>query len=196
MEKVRRALETDRKEIVDCILDAFDKLFSDFIKSVGRNKVQKFLEETLQVDRFFLIENEQEIIGTLAISDIKGRAICGSEKVAQRVFGPMIGWILYRVHFKEFEIDHCGSKNMGYIEFVAIKQKFQGRGLASVLMKRVISETDHEGYLLDVVDTNIPAIRCYSRLGFREIKREKVRFSKQKGFKQKIFMEYRKGETR
>ncbi|WP_428768380.1 hypothetical protein V1L52_07415 [Treponema sp. HNW] len=44
-----------------------------------------------------------------------------------------------------------------------------------------------------MTDTNYAAINCYTELGFIEIKREKVMFGKQKGFKEKIFMEYKKG---
>ena len=44
MEKIRQAKESDKRAIVDCIINAFQKDFSGFINQVGREKVQSFLE--------------------------------------------------------------------------------------------------------------------------------------------------------
>ena len=167
MQKIRKAKESDKKAIVDCIINAFQKDFSGFINQVGREKAQSFLEDSLKIENFYLIENEKH-------------------------FGFLIGWLMYIINFREFEVNYCDSEDVGYIEFVGVKQKFQGQGFASSLLRKVISDTNYKTYLLDVVDTNAAAINCYSRLNFVEIKREKVRFSKSKGFNEKIFMEYKK----
>lgn len=192
MQKIRQAKESDKKAIVDCIINAFQKDFSGFINQVGREKVQGFLEDSLKIENFYLIENEKEIIWVLALSNIKGRVMYNAKKAAQKHFGFLIGWLMYIVNFREFEVNYCDSEDVGYIEFVGLKQKFQGQGFASSLLRKVISDTNYKTYLLDVVDTNAAAINCYSRLNFVEIKREKVRFSKSKGFNEKIFMEYKK----
>lgn len=196
MGKVRKASETDRKDIVCCILDAFEKDFSEFIKNVGIEKVKKFLEDCLRVNCFYLIENEHGVIGVLALSDKNERAMSQTKIKAKKHFGFFIGWLLYMANFRDFEINHCDSENTAFIEFVAVKQDFQKKGFASLLIKNVISETSYKTYLLDVMDKNLAAINCYIKLGFAESKREKVRFSKQKGFKEKIFMEYKKDEQK
>ncbi|WP_428768378.1 hypothetical protein V1L52_07410 [Treponema sp. HNW] len=41
------------------------------------------------------MEAEQEIMGVLAVSNIKGRAIQGAKKAAQKYFGAFVGRILY-----------------------------------------------------------------------------------------------------
>ncbi|WP_353626048.1 hypothetical protein [Bacillus sp. JCM 19041] len=43
--------------------------------------------------------------------------------------------------------------------------------------------------ILEVVDTNESAYRLYRKLGFLELERKKERFSKLKGFKERIYME-------
>ncbi len=187
MEKIRQAREIDRREVVDCILDAFQKDFTEFINAVGREKVEGFLKDSLKIDCFYVIEAEQKITGVLALSNIKGRAMHKARKVAQKHFGTVFGLILYMAHFREFEINYCNSRHTACVEFVAVRQNCQGKGLASLLIKEVISETNYKNYLLDVKDTNTSAIACYNKLGFVEFKREKVRFVKQKGFKEKIF---------
>ncbi|MDO4794310.1 MAG: GNAT family N-acetyltransferase [Filifactor alocis] len=192
MEKIRRAEEADRREVVECILDAFQKDFAEFINKVGRDKVQNFLEAGLRIHCFYVMELEREIIAVLALSNIRGRAMRQTKKAAQNSFGALFGGLLYMANFKDFDINYCTSKHTACIEFVAVRQDFRGRGLASILIKRVISETGYKSYILDVVDTNHAAIKCYSKLNFVETKREKVRFSKQRGFKEKIFMEYRR----
>ena len=62
MQKIRQAKESDKRAIVDCITNAFQKDFSGFINQVGREKVQSFLEDSLKIENFYLIENEKEII--------------------------------------------------------------------------------------------------------------------------------------
>ena len=62
MQKISQAKESDKRAIVDCIINAFQKDFSGFINQVGREKVQSFLEDSLKIENFYLIENEKEII--------------------------------------------------------------------------------------------------------------------------------------
>lgn len=192
MRKVRRAEESDKKEIVSCILDAFKKDFSEFIHRVGKERVQAFLEDSLEAGCFYLMEDQQDLLGVMALTDSSGRAVRQSKKAAQKNFGFLFGFLMYLANFSEFEINYCDAENMGYIEFVAVKESFQGGGIASAMLKEVISETGYERYLLDVTDRNFAAVNCYRKLGFSEVRREKVRFRKQKGFREKIFMEYRK----
>lgn len=73
MEKIRKAGENDKKDVIDCVLDAFQKDFSGFINNVGIEKVRNFLEDILNIDCFYIIESEQELIGAMALSDINGR---------------------------------------------------------------------------------------------------------------------------
>ncbi|MGU7777618.1 GNAT family N-acetyltransferase [Streptococcus suis] len=190
MEKIRKAGENDKKDVIDCILDAFQKDFSGFINNVGIEKVRNFLEDILNIDCFYIIESEQELIGAMALSDINGRVAYNIKKSAQKHFGFLMGWLIYIVNFREFEINHCESNDTGFIEFVAIKQKFQGKGHAPLLIKNVMNEKKCKKYLLDVVDTNLSAIKCYSRMGFSEVKREKTKFVVLKEFNENIFMEY------
>jgi hypothetical protein len=42
----------------------------------------------------------------------------------QKHFGFLIGWLMYIVNFREFEVNYCDSEDVGYIEFVGVKQKF------------------------------------------------------------------------
>ena len=54
-----------------------------------------------------------------------------AKKAAQKHFGFLIGWLMYIVNFREFEVNYCDSEDVGYIEFVGVKQNFQGQGFAS-----------------------------------------------------------------
>lgn len=192
---IRQAEKKDKIEIVSCILDAFGKNFAEFISQIGKEKVQRFLEDSIRTDCFYIMEKDGETIGVTAVSNSESRALAHAKEAAHKNFGFLIGTLMYRMNFREFETNYCDSKNVGYIEFVAIKQKFQNQGMASTMLCEIISKKDFESYILDVVDTNLAAIRCYEKIGFIEIRREKVRFSKQKGFQEKIFMEYKETEN-
>ena len=85
MEKIRQANESVKGAIVDCIINAFQKDFSGFINQVGREKVQSFLEDSLKIENFYLIENEKEIIWVLALSNIKGRVMYNAKKQLKNI---------------------------------------------------------------------------------------------------------------
>ena len=57
--------------------------------------------------------------------------------------------------------------------FVVVKQKFQGKGIGTHLIQKVIAECEHKGYdkiSLSVRYTNKKAIRLYQKLGFKKIR--------------------------
>ena len=50
--------------------------------------------------------------------------------------------------------------------------------------------TNYQDFVLDVTDINNNAIKCYMSIGFEEFKRIPEKYSKQKGFNEKIFIRY------
>jgi len=60
----------------------------------------------------------------------------------------------------------------GHITNVAVSKKFQGQGLGTSLLKKLIEKTEKSGiksFTLEVRKSNTKAINIYKRLGFKEV---------------------------
>ena len=91
---------------------------------------------------------------------------------------------------EEFEVPLDYPPSTGYLEFVTVRQAWRGKGVASRLVRESMALSGYRDFVLDVTDINTAAIRCYTRLGFREFKRVPEKHPKQKGFGAKVYMRY------
>ena len=189
---IRQADENDRRDIALCIAEGFKKDFDVLCKNT--QTVAAAISTGIQISRFYVAESENEVVGVLAISDCSGRAAVTDITSYKENFGFIKGNIANFVLKEEFESSLDYPPTTGYIEFVAVRNTHQRKGIATSLLKESMRLSSYDDYVLDVTDVNIAAIRCYSALGFREFKRVKEKHSKQKGFSAKIYMRYQKKE--
>jgi len=69
------------------------------------------------------------------------------------------------------------KKSYGYFNMVYTNPKFRGQGICQNMIKFIINNSKKyiKKYELEVVTINIPAIKCYEKVGFKYIR--KVTFS-------------------
>ncbi len=187
---IRQATEDDRSDIALCIAEGFKKDFDVLCKNT--HTVATAISTGIQISKFYVTESENEIIGVMAISDCNGRAVATDIASYKKNFGFIKGNIANLVLKEEFESPLDYPPTTGYIEFVAVRNTYQRKGIATTILKESIIQSSYGDYVLDVTDVNTAAIRCYSALGFKEFKRIKEKHSKQKGFSAKIYMRYQK----
>jgi ribosomal protein S18 acetylase RimI-like enzyme len=61
------------------------------------------------------------------------------------------------------------------IEFVGTALEFRGKGASSQVIKHIIENTQYKEYLIEeVADTNMPALKLYKKLDFKEYKRKSL----------------------
>ena len=84
----------------------------------------------------------------------------------------------------------------GYIEFVAVRKTYRKQGVATAMLRESMLLTDYQDFVLDVTDVNNNAIQCYTNIGFEEFKRVPEKNGKQKGFNERIYMQYRRDSSR
>lgn len=187
---IRQATENDRSDIALCIAEGFKKDFDVLCKNT--HTVATAISTGLQISKFYVAESENEVVGVVAISDCNGRAATTDIASYKENFGFFKGSIANLVLKEEFESPLDYPPTTGYIEFVAVRNSHQRKGIATSMLKESMIQSSYEDYVLDVTDVNTAAIRCYSALGFKEFKRAKEKHSKQKGFSVKIYMKYQK----
>ena len=52
---------------------------------------------------------------------------------------------------------------------IAVDKNYQGRGIGKILLQYVIDNTEAEKIMLEVKENNVPAIKLYEALGFKQI---------------------------
>lgn len=188
MVHIRKAEETDRNNISLCIAEGFETDFSVLCKDT--QKVADAIAAGLNMERFYVADVKGDIAGALAISDCTGRAARVDKISLKKHFGFLKGMIGAFVLKEEFEGQLEYPVTTGYIEFVTIRKKYRKQGIATAMLQESMLLTHYQNFVLDVTDINSNAIKCYTNIGFEEFKRIPEKHSKQKGFKEKIFMRY------
>lgn len=184
----RKAKDTDRNDIAFCIAEGFEKDFS--VLSNDCQKIANAIAPGLHIDKFFVAEIDNKIVGVSAISDCKSRCISVNRKSMVKHLGFFWGTIGTMILKGEFEKQLNYPTQTGYIEMVAVRKEYRKQKVATTMLKEYISMSNYKDFILDVVDTNSNAYNCYAKIGFKEFARIPEKHAKQKGFNAKIYMQY------
>lgn len=188
---IRKAQDTDRKAISLLIAKAFAPDFA--LLSLREEAVADLLEEGLSLKRFFVAEQEGNIIGTAACTDSRGRALILDRQMCKRHFGSIRAFFTASILEKEFSSSLPYAPTTGFLEFVCVAESWRGKGVGSALLGFILGQLcNYEDYMLGVADDNPEAIRCYQALGFQEICRVPVHRSRRKEYHAQIYMGHRK----
>lgn len=186
--EIRKATEHDRKEIAYIFADAFSndwKLLSNDI-----NKVAHALENGHILNNYIVAICDNKIVGFLALVTGKTRAFQIPIKNFQKEFGFFKGYMVGMALKNDMEKEISLEDGCAYIDIIGVCKEYQRQGIASSLIDYVINNYEYSSYLLSVTDINSKAIDCYIKKGFKEIRREKVKFAKQKGFSEYLILQY------
>lgn len=153
-------------------------------------KVADAIAAGLNMEKFYVADRKGTIAGVLAISDCNGRAARAEKASLKKHFGFFKGMIGTFVLKEEFEKQLEYPIITGYLEFVAVRNKYRKQDIATAMIQESMLLTKYQDFVLDVTDINTNAIKCYTRIGFEEFKRIPEKHGKQKGFNEKIFMRY------
>ncbi|QQK80157.1 N-acetyltransferase [Salicibibacter cibi] len=175
------------REVAAVFVDGYEKDLA--FLSNNREKLVEAFQKMISPDVFFIATLEDEIVGILACSNNKNRALTIDKTILRNSFGYVKGSMAYHFMKDEFNKKLSYQDETGYIECVATTVKARSKGVSTALMRYVLANENYYRYILEVVDTNEVAYRLYKKLGFTEFERKKERFSKMKGFKHRIYME-------
>lgn len=185
---IQRAVESDRTDVTQTLVYGF---ITDFIRlSKNLDIVVSALESSIDISRFFIARDGDRTLGVIACADCNSRAININLAHFRKHLGFAKGTIAGRLMTAEFSKQLHYPLTTGYIEVISVAENYRQMGLASKLLDTVIEQTEYNDYILDVVDSNTAARKCYLKFGFVEIERVSVSLSRLKGFNAKIYMKY------
>jgi 8-oxo-dGTP diphosphatase len=188
---VRQATEADRPGIASVITHAYRREFLSLSRDL--TKVAGALEHAVVIDRFFVAVRAGDIVGAIACTDRTGRAMRVRSPDFRESLGIVRGALAARMLKSPFMSRLDYPVGTGYIEFVAVAERARRQGIATKLVEGVIAQTSYSDFELEVTDVNTPARHCYRKIGFIDVKREKEKFGRIKGFRERIYMHYTRG---
>lgn len=184
--KIRRATEADRNDIAYVYANAFSEDWKQL--SSDTEKVKRALRNGLILNNYIVAICDEKIVAFIALVTDKMRAFKIPMKDFQKEFGFFKGYMVGMAMKNDMEKEILLDKNTVYIDIIGVCKKYQHRGIASSLIDYVVENFDYSYYLLSVTDINSRAIECYKKKGFVEVKREKVKYPKQRGFSEYLYM--------
>ncbi|MFK0521847.1 GNAT family N-acetyltransferase [Paenibacillus illinoisensis] len=163
-----------RQGISKIFADGFTQWLGFFSKDP--RKIADTFAHMFVLDQFYVALNDKEVVGMVACTDGTSHSVKMDKKELRKHLGFYKGTMAAIFLKKEFEAPFVQPSNeVGSIEFVGTANEFRGQGVASQLILHIIKHTHYEVYLIEeVADTNIPAIKMYSKLGFEEYKRRPI----------------------
>ncbi|WP_069999134.1 GNAT family N-acetyltransferase [Cellulosilyticum sp. I15G10I2] len=179
-----------RLEAASVFADAYYRDLSFLSKD--RNKLKEAFKKAFCHEVFYLAEIQGEIVGMLACANRKQRGMVIDKASFKKSLGFIKGSLAYWWLKREFNAPLSYSDDTAYIECVATKEKARGKGVSTALFQYVMQELPYRRYVLEVIDSNQNAYRLYKKLGFNDFKRKREKYSKIKGFKERIYMEWQK----
>lgn len=179
--------EEYRRRITEVLVNGFAEDFAFFSKD-PRVLADAF-EHMVILKRFYVALVEGEPAAIASVTEGAQECFAPEKRPIQRALGWMRGAISYRIVRSQFVGAYDGARDgLAEIGFVTTAPEYQGRGVATGLMRAVLQLPHDEFILRDIKDTNAPALGLYRKLGFAETVRRPVKFAKRAGFSAYVSM--------
>ncbi|GMA07197.1 hypothetical protein GCM10025886_03480 [Tetragenococcus halophilus subsp. flandriensis] len=173
-------------EIAAVFVDGYRKELT--FLSDNQEKLIRAFEKMLCPEVFYFATLDNEIVGILACSNNKNRALTINETVLKNSFGDE-GKETYPYIKDDFNKQLPYNDDTGYIECVATTSKARGQGVSTALLTYVLETAGYHRYVLEINDANTVAYHLYKKFGFVEYKREKEKYAELVDFDERIYME-------
>lgn len=175
-----------RMQISELVVDAYYDLVKHFKKDA---QITRVLAQSLLLEYFYVATENGEVASIIACKKDKPPPVKLDKKIFVKHLGLIMGNIAYPIvqkHMVEHRYPFELSTDTGSIEIVATAPKYRGKGIAQGLAEHVMDGLSYENYVLEVVDTNVGAIRLYEKLDFKEVMRTNA--PKNAGFNHFVYM--------
>ena len=177
-----------RRRITEVYVRSFAADFVAFSRDTG--KLADAFEHMLLLERFYVALVDGEPAGLASLTEGDQTLFAPRWREIRRHLGLARGLLGYVVIRRWFMRPSDGARpGLAEIGFVATEPAYQGRGVATALLRHLLALPGYREYVLeDIKDTNAPALGLYAKLGFTVYKRRKVRFARRAGFTELVSM--------
>jgi ribosomal protein S18 acetylase RimI-like enzyme len=177
-----------RRRITEVYVRSFAEDFVAFSGDTG--KLADAFEHMLLLERFYIALVDGEPAGLASLTEGDQTLFAPRWREIRRHLGfvrGLLGYVVIRSWF--MRASNGARPGLAEIGFVATEPAYQGRGVATALLRHLLERPEYREYVLeDIKDTNAPALGLYAKLGFTVYKRRKVRFARRVGFTELVSM--------
>lgn len=187
-----------RPQISTIFVDGFYQWLNYFSKD--KAKLERTFRHIFNLDVFHLaLDADGTILGMAACTDGEIPAVRLDKREFRTHLGFFTGSFAYMILRREFEKKQYPfpiAKGMGVVEFVAVSARHRGQGVAAQMIRDIFTATPYTEYVLEVADTNTPAVKTYEKLGFAEFMRmpQNPAAAKRSGVNAFVYMKNTLGE--
>mgnify|MGYP003585205058 CR=1 FL=1 len=177
-----------RRRVTEVYVRSFAADFVAFSKDP--EKLADAFEHMLLLDRFYVAFVDGVPAGLASLTQGDETLFAPRWPEIRRHLGLVRGLLAYTVIRSWFMRPTDDARaGRGEIGFVATEPAYQGRGVATVLLRRLVSLPGYDEFVLeDIKDTNSAALHVYQKVGFTLYKRRKVRMARRVGFSELMSM--------
>ena len=176
-----------RHRVAQVLVQGFAEDFAFFSKDA--DVLADAFAPMLILERFHVALVDGEPAAVAVVTEGEQECFAPDRQELQRVLGPVRGVISCSIVRSQFMGAYDDAREgLTEIAFVATAPQHQGKGVATALMRRLLELPSDEFVLRDIKDTNTPALGLYTKLGFTETRRRRIRFAKRAGFSAYISM--------
>ncbi|MGN7942326.1 GNAT family N-acetyltransferase [Virgibacillus sp. 6R] len=181
-----------RNQMAEIFAEGFAQWLVYFSKD--KNILAKAFAHMFVLDQFYVAMVDNKVAGMTACTDGNTLSVRLNKNELRKYLGFIKGSMAGIFLKKEFEAPYKDfPTKTGSIEFVGTASEFRGKGVASQMIQHIIQNTPYHHYLIEeVADTNIPAMRLYEKLGFKEYKRKPIpeKIAKKNGINNLLSLRY------
>ncbi|MFD1827106.1 MULTISPECIES: GNAT family N-acetyltransferase [Mumia] len=174
------------------ITEVYVRSFADDFVAFSRDTdtLADAFEHMLLIERFYVALVEGEPAGIASFTEGDQTLFAPQWSQIRRHLGLVRGLLGYVVIQRWFMRPFEGARpGLAEIGFVATEPAYQGRGVATALLRHLLALPGYREFVLeDIKDTNASALAVYAKLGFTVYKRKKVRFARRVGFTELVSM--------
>ena len=180
-----------RSQITEMFIDGFGQWLTFFSKD--NTVLVNTFNHIFLLDKFYIAVENDKVVGMVGCTESIKSSIKLDKSEFKKYLGFIKGTLSYYILKREFGKNTPGAKNgIGSIDFVATSKEYRGRGIAAAIINHIFAEVDYDEYILEVADTNTPAVNLYKKIGFKEYTRIKQKHAKQSGINYLIYLIYKK----
>ncbi|TDE94940.1 N-acetyltransferase [Occultella glacieicola] len=186
--------EPYRRRIADVWVRGFAEDFAYFSKDPV--VLGDAFAHLLLLDRWYVALVDGEPAGLACVAEGDQEVLRPRAAELRRHLGLVHGTITHLILRSQFLGAYDGARpGLLEIGFVTTAPAYQGRGVATALMRHLLALDGYDEFVLrDIKDTNAPALGLYEKLGFTAFGRRAVRGAARAGFSAYVSMRLVRGQ--
>lgn len=165
-------------EVRQGISEIFAEGFTQWLEFFSKDpkKIAAAFAHMFNLEQFYVAVSDRQVVGMAACTDCKSLSVKLDKSELRKHLGFFKGSMAGIFLKKEFESSFANPlPGTGSIEFVGTAAEFRGQGVASSLIRYILEHTPYQTFLIEeVADTNVPAMKLYTKLGFVEYKHKPI----------------------